>query len=42
MTAFSNAEEAAVGLTEVMPFLLESKLVELGAIYEAAPLWEVR
>ena len=31
MTAFSDAEEQAVGLAEEMPFLLETKLIELGA-----------
>lgn len=31
MTAFSDAEERAVGLVEAMPFLLETKLSELGA-----------
>ncbi|WP_309396955.1 ribosomal protein L7/L12 [Cerasicoccus maritimus] len=30
VTGFTNAEEAAVGLTDEMPFLLEDKLVELG------------
>eukprot|EP01134_Creolimax_fragrantissima_P007357 CFRG7357T1 len=30
VTGFSNSEEKAVGLTEVMPFLLEDKLRELG------------
>jgi putative intracellular protease/amidase len=39
VTGFSNAEEEAVQLTEVMPFLLESKLKERGAIYSAAPNW---
>lgn len=36
-TGFTNEEEAAVGLTEVVPFLLESKLIERGATYEKAP-----
>ena len=36
-TGFTNEEEAAVGLTEVGPFLLESKLIERGATYEKAP-----
>lgn len=31
MTAFTDSEESAVGLTETVPFLLESKLRELGA-----------
>jgi putative intracellular protease/amidase len=36
IAAFSNAEEAAVELTEVVPFLLEDKLKALGAKYHAA------
>jgi putative intracellular protease/amidase len=40
ITGFSNDEESAVGLTEVVPFLLESKLIERGAAYEKAPLWQ--
>ena len=31
ITAFTDAEEAAVGLTEEVPFLLETRLRELGA-----------
>lgn len=31
VAAFTDAEESAVGLTETVPFLLESKLRELGA-----------
>lgn len=31
VSSFTNEEEAAVGLTDVVPFLLESKLVERGA-----------
>ncbi|MFF0783491.1 type 1 glutamine amidotransferase domain-containing protein [Streptomyces sp. NPDC003720] len=37
LTAFSNAEEAAVGLTGVVPFALQTALEELGAKHEAAP-----
>lgn len=40
VSAFSNAEEEAAGLTKVMPFLLESKLKERGALYEKAGLWQ--
>ncbi len=36
VAAFTNAEEAAVGLTEAMPFLLESRLTEVGATVETA------
>lgn len=34
VNAFTDAEEQAVGLVEVMPFLLESRLRELGAKFE--------
>ena len=33
VTGFTNGEEAAVGLTEVVPFLLEDELTRLGASY---------
>ncbi|MFC9284360.1 type 1 glutamine amidotransferase domain-containing protein [Streptomyces collinus] len=36
LTAFSNAEEAAVGLTGVVPFALQTALEELGGKHEAA------
>lgn len=40
LTAFSNAEEIAAELSDIMPFLLESKLVDRGAIYSSAGLWQ--
>jgi putative intracellular protease/amidase len=36
MTGFTNDEEAAVGLTEVVPFLLEDELKRLGADFSSA------
>jgi len=36
VTGFTNSEEAAVGLTEVVPFLLQDKLTELGANFTLA------
>jgi putative intracellular protease/amidase len=33
-TSFSDAEEAAVKLTDAIPFPLETRLKELGAKYE--------
>jgi putative intracellular protease/amidase len=33
LTGFSNSEEESSGLTGVVPFLLETKLVSLGALY---------
>lgn len=40
VTGFSNSEEAAVGLTDVVPFLLEDMLKENGANYERADDWQ--
>jgi putative intracellular protease/amidase len=39
VTGFSNSEEAAVGLSDIVPFLLEDRLIELGAIYEKTDDW---
>lgn len=33
ITSFSNSEEVAVGAQEIVPYLLETKLKELGGIY---------
>ena len=41
LTGFSNAEEEAVGLTTVVPFLLEDMLKEKGAIYSKKDNWLV-
>lgn len=40
VSGFTNSEEAAVGLTEIVPFLLEDKLKELGGIYEKVEDWK--
>lgn len=37
ISAFTNSEEAAVGLTATVPFSLENRLRELGARYESGP-----
>ena len=37
VAAFTDAEERAVGLVDVVPFLLETRLVERGARHVAAP-----
>lgn len=37
VAGFSNSEEASVGLSDVVPFLLEDKLIELGADYQKVP-----
>lgn len=39
LAAFTNAEEAAVGLDKIVPFALESVLKDRGAKHEAAPMW---
>ena len=39
ITSFSNTEEEAVGLTKVVPFLLEDELKKLGAHYNKAGDW---
>jgi putative intracellular protease/amidase len=40
VTGFSDAEEKAVGLDHVVPFLLETRLRELGGLYECAAAFE--
>ncbi|PIG09144.1 type 1 glutamine amidotransferase domain-containing protein [Comamonas sp. 26] len=41
VTGFTNSEEAAVGLTTVVPFLIEDEFLRLGAHYKKAPDWQV-
>lgn len=40
INAFTNEEEFAVKLEKVVPFLLENKLIERGAIFEKSGLWQ--
>jgi putative intracellular protease/amidase len=40
VTGFSNTEEAAVGLTEVVPFLVEDELQKNGGKYSKANDWQ--
>lgn len=40
ISCFTNSEEAAVGNTEVVPFLLEDKLKELGGVFERVDDWQ--
>jgi putative intracellular protease/amidase len=40
VTGFSNAEEAAVGLTGTVPFLVEDMLRQRGGKYSQAAEWE--
>ena len=39
VTGFSNAEEAAVELTDVVPYLLEDQLVAMGGEYQKVADW---
>lgn len=39
VTAFTNTEEAAAGLTDVVPFLVEDMLVANGAVYSKRADW---
>jgi len=40
VTGFTDAEEKAVGLDHVVPFLLETKLRELGGVFESGGDWQ--
>ena len=40
VTGFTNTEEEAVGLTKVVPFLVEDMLKENGGLYSKGPDWE--
>ena len=40
LTGFSNTEEIAVGLKDVVPFMLEDALKENGALYEKGADWQ--
>jgi putative intracellular protease/amidase len=39
VTGFANSEEEAVGLTDVVPFLVEDELKAKGGIYSRGPDW---
>lgn len=40
VTGFSDTEESAVGLTNVVPFLVEDELKKNGGIYTKGPDWQ--
>ena len=40
VTCFTNEEEAEMGLTQVVPFLIENELKRQGALFERAPNWQ--
>ena len=39
VTGFANTEEEGVGLTKIVPYLVEDVLKELGGIYSKGPDW---
>ena len=39
VTGFSNSEEAAVELTDVVPYLLEDEVMKVGGIYQKVEDW---
>lgn len=39
VTGFTNSEEAGVGLTDIVPFLVEDELKGLGGVYSQGPDW---
>lgn len=39
VTGFTNGEEEAVQLTDVVPFLIEDEFKKLGGLYEKGPDW---
>lgn len=41
VTGFTNTEEEAVGLTKVVPFLVEDELISLGAVFSKVRDWGV-
>ena len=42
VAGFSNAEEHAAQLSQVMPFLLEDELKRAGGLYQEAPVWQAK
>ncbi|MFE3494730.1 type 1 glutamine amidotransferase domain-containing protein [Streptomyces sp. NPDC059175] len=40
VTGFANSEEEAVQLTDVVPFLVEDELIELGGVYSKTDDWQ--
>lgn len=39
VTGFTNSEEAAVQLTDIVPYLLEDQLIKMGGIYQKVEDW---
>jgi putative intracellular protease/amidase len=41
VTGFTNGEEEEVGLTKIVPFLVEDEMLKLGATFSKKANWEV-
>jgi putative intracellular protease/amidase len=41
VTGFTNGEEEAVGLTKIVPFLVEDEVLKLGAVFSKVANWGV-
>jgi putative intracellular protease/amidase len=41
VTGFTNGEEEEVGLTKVVPFLVEDEMLKLGAVFSKKADWQV-
>jgi putative intracellular protease/amidase len=41
VTGFTNGEEEEVGLTKVVPFLVEDEMLKLGAVFSKVANWGV-
>jgi putative intracellular protease/amidase len=41
VTGFTNGEEEEVGLTKVVPFLVEDEMLKLGAVFSKKSNWAV-
>ena len=39
MTCFSDSEEAAVGMADAVPYLLQKRMTELGALVSVGADW---
>ena len=40
VTGFSDSEEEAIGLTKIVPFLVEDELKNKGGLYTKGPNWQ--
>lgn len=40
VSGFTNSEEEGVGLTDIVPFLIEDEFQALGGLYEKGPDWQ--